>query len=201
MSINRISINRISISRISISRRLLQLLPVTLGIWFGASWLIGSEAIAADRVVMKYKGFRRSVPITDLVNFAETGEVSRNIRPYLRASGQRPAQVRENLNKPIEIRARTLDRFLNSTPGEAILKEMSRYVYTKSRDADEQALRSSLTLSASGDDNIKLIEVLQNYPTEEIFFDGNRIVSAYGELQAIATQIDRLEDLIPQIRL
>jgi hypothetical protein len=30
-----------------------------------------------------------------------------------------------------------------------------------------------------------MIEVIQNYPTDEVVVDGDRLVAAYGQLQAI----------------
>jgi hypothetical protein len=37
-------------------------------------------------------------------------------------------------------------------------------------------------LSATGDDQITLLEVLQNYPTPEVVLDGDLIQEAYGRL-------------------
>jgi Alpha/beta hydrolase of unknown function (DUF1400) len=163
-------------------------------------WVVlgSSRAIAAETVVLKYSFIQRSVKVEDLAKFAETGEMSRPLRTYIRMSGEDPKNVRETLTKPVAIDAVMLDRVLNSFAGEALLSQLSQYVYTRSGDANEQAMRSAMVLSASGDNQITLLELLQNYPTKEVLVNGNRLVDAYGEIQGIS---EKLKGILGAIHL
>jgi hypothetical protein len=78
-----------------------------------------------------------------------------------------------------------LDRVLNSFLGDAILDQMGDFVHTPSGEADREAMRSALILSASDDNRISLIEVIQNYPTREMHVNGNRIVATYRQIANI----------------
>jgi len=47
-------------------------------------------AIAADHIVLKYAPIKRSLPVSDLRDFAETGEQSRQLRTSLKLAKQDP---------------------------------------------------------------------------------------------------------------
>jgi Alpha/beta hydrolase of unknown function (DUF1400) len=154
--------------------------------------LLPARATAAEQVVMKYKIFRRSIAVADLTQFAKTGETNRPLRTYLRMSGQDPDKIRQTLNDEVNINAVTLDRVLNSFVGDIALGQLSQYIYTPSEQEDKKAIRSALVLSASADNRVSLIEVIQNYPTQEVYVDGDRIVDASKELQNLNGTLTRL---------
>lgn len=154
------------------------------------------QALAAEQVMLRYNVLERSVSIDELSEFAETGKTSRELRTYLRNSGQDPERVRELLSEEVEVRQLFLDEVLNSAPGEVILDRMGDFVQTPSGEANRQALRSALVLSASDDDRISLIEVLQNYPTQEVHVNGNRVANAYRQIQDIQENIAAVLDVI-----
>lgn len=154
------------------------------------------QTSAAEQVMLRYSVLERSVSVDELTEFAETGEASRELRTYLKDSGQDPEQVRELLSDEVEVRQLLLDEVLNSAPGEVILDQMGDFVQTPSGEANRQALRSALVLSASDDDRISLIEVLQNYPTQEVHVNGNQVASAYRQVQDIHENIANVLDMI-----
>jgi hypothetical protein len=57
--------------------------------------------------------------------------------------------------------------------------------------ASRQAIRSALILSASPDNRVSLIEVIQKYPTAEVELEGERILQAYRQIDAIGGLIKR----------
>ncbi|MDM9582930.1 alpha/beta hydrolase [Nostoc sp. GT001] len=65
-------------------------------------------------------------------------------------------------------------------------------MYTPSRRADRQALRAALVLSASQDRQVSLIEIIKNYPTNEVEVDGNRLESVYRQLRRLQTNLQDL---------
>jgi hypothetical protein len=157
-----------------------------------ALFLPYSRAIAAEQVILKYNVFERSIPVADLTTFAETGKLSRDLKAYMRASKQDRKEVRKTLTDKVDVNVTTLDRVLNSVVGNLALEQLSRYIYTSSRQADKQAMRAALVLSASEDSNISIIEIAQNYPTAEVYIDGNRLSATYAQISVLRGGLDNL---------
>ncbi|HTL89734.1 MAG TPA: alpha/beta hydrolase [Leptolyngbya sp.] len=157
---------------------------VSAGILFASG-----QAIAAERVILKYKVLRESVSVPDLTTFAQTGQASNDLQAYFRMSGQKPETVRTTLTKPIKINPILLDRVLNSPVGNGILDQLGEAIQTPKGGAERQALRAALTLSASGDGSLSILEILQNYPTEEVVIDGDRVEVAYRRLNELADRL------------
>ncbi|NMF86769.1 alpha/beta hydrolase [Nodosilinea sp. P-1105] len=144
--------------------------------------IAAAPALAAERVVLRYRGFSRSVPVEDLAILAETGEAPRSVAGLLRQAGQDPSAVQSALNRPIPADPVMLDRALNSVPGGWLLDQVGETIRPAAGGRSRQALRSALVLSAADDNQITLIEVLQNYPTAEVVLEGDRIHSTYNRL-------------------
>ncbi|WP_366933218.1 alpha/beta hydrolase [Nostoc sp. NMS7] len=53
---------------------------------------------------------------------------------------------------------------------------MSKVIYIPSQRADRQALRAALLLSASQDRLVSLIEIIKNYPTNELEVEVDGVV-------------------------
>lgn len=162
-----------------------------------------SAAIASQQIVLKYKIFQRSIPVEDLTTLAETGEASRRLQFYIRKTHQDPEKVRQTLTRDVQVDPVTLDRVLNSPVGDALLGQLSQYIYTPSHRDDQKAMRAALSLSASGDKQINLLEVMQNYPTQEVYVDGERLLAAYQELKSIQDRLGQVQgigDLLRQIK-
>lgn len=154
--------------------------------------LFSSSALAADRVVLKYRIFSESIPVKELSTFAETGELSTLLRVNLALARQDPEVVRQYLTEPVKFNSVLLDRLLNNPIGNVVLDEVNQVIHTPSGRADREALRSALVLSASSDNNITLIEAIQNYPTAVVQVEGDRLESAYRQLSQIEVRLQNL---------
>lgn len=155
--------------------------------------LFSTSAIAADQVVLKYRILRKSISVEELSAFAETGKLSNSLRINLALARQDPKAVRRYLTEPVKVNLVLLDRLLNSPVGDLVLDQVSEVIHTPSGKADRQALRSALVISASRDRNISLIEIIQNYPTQVVQVEGDRLESAYTQLRRLG---GRLQDLL-----
>lgn len=144
-----------------------------------------SASLAAERVVLKYKILQASVSVAELATFAETGQQSPAIAAYLKMSNQDPDKVQKTLNQEAKVSPVVLDRGLNNPIGNTVLDQIGQVVQTPSGQANRQAIRSALVLSASEDSRISLIEVIQNYPTQEVHVDGEKLVQAYRQLSRL----------------
>lgn len=120
----------------------------------------------------------RSIAISDLARFAETGETTRQIRSYLRLANIEAEQVRALLNRKVRVEMRLVDRLLGNILGEYVLFQASEIIHTRSRQADILAMRSAIILSLQDDNQISPIEFLQRYPTQEVYIDGVALLEA-----------------------
>lgn len=153
--------------------------------------LFTSEAIAAEKVVLKYRIFRESISVEELSTFAKTGEISRSLRVNLALARQDPKLIRKYLTEPVQVNPILLDRVLNSPVGNVFIDEISQVIHTPSRKADRQALRAALVLSARQDRTITLIEILENYPTQVVEVEGDR-------LEDVSRFLRRLGERLPK---
>ncbi|MEH2270905.1 MAG: alpha/beta hydrolase [Nostoc sp.] len=160
---------------------------------------LSTPAFAAEQVVLKYGIFRESLSVEELSTFAQTGELSRSLRVNLALARQDPKAIRQYLTEPVKVNPVFLDKVLNSQIGNnIILDQISQVISTPSRRADRQALRAALVLSASQDGQVSLIEIIKNYPTNEVEVDGvvyrrrHRLESAYRQLRRLQTSLQDL---------
>ena len=158
------------------------LLSTVLGV------ILVAPAIAAERVVLRYGIFWRSLPMADLTEFAETGVESEQLGRYLRLANQEPAKLQAILNRPIQTEPRSLNLILSSPAGDALLDEMSRYIYSDEED-DKAALRTAIERSTADDQKLSLVELLQNYPTETVDINVRRAVATYKKIASLQSQV------------
>ena len=151
------------------------LAPAIVLLWAG-------NAIAAERVLLKYGGLNRSVSVDELTVLAETGEASSSLKALLDTAGEEPETLRRGLNEELEVSPILLDQILNSSPGEWALDQVGEAIHPPSGRASRQALRSSFVLSASDDNQVTPLEVIQNYPTTEVQVEADRLQDTYGQV-------------------
>jgi hypothetical protein len=146
-------------------------------------------AIAAETVTFNYGILSDSISVDELTQFAKTGEMSSDLQFYLRAGRQNPERIRQALSQEVAINVTTLDRTLRNPVGDLFLDQVGQAIYSPTRAASRQALRSALILSASEDNKVSLIEVIQNYPTSDVQVEVKQVVQTYNQVDAIASRI------------
>lgn len=164
-----------------------------------------TAASAAEKVVLKYSAIRMTLPLSELEIFAETGQMSPALEMLLGKAKKDPQAVRRYLTKPVKVSQQVLDRTLNSQVGEIVLDEVGQVIRTPSGSENREALRTALVQSAANDNEITLIEAMKNYPTTEVYVEGDRLVEAYTKLVALSENLggvsERLQDILNKIRL
>lgn len=174
-------------------RRVTSLLGVSLALGLAA------PASAAESVVLKYRAFERAVSVEDLTLLAESGEVSDELRPYIRMSGYPADDMQAMLTHEVSVSPSLLSGALNNAAGDAVLDRASKAIHTKSRRGDRQALRGALLVSASDDDLITPIELIQNYPTQEMYVDIIEFNRAYSDISELIELRQRIGDWIDRV--
>jgi hypothetical protein len=177
------------------SRYLPRLLPFLWGFVALIGVFYGSDrADAAESVVLKYLFLRETVSVPELTTFAQTGELSTSLKAYLKLAGRDPAQLRRALTQEVKVNGNFLYGILNNPVGEAMLDQVSQVVHTPTNRANRESLRSALVSSALPDGKITLIETLENYPTQEVHVEGDRIAEFVDNMR-------RVFGRLPNIRL
>ncbi|QSJ17245.1 alpha/beta hydrolase [Nostoc sp. UHCC 0702] len=151
--------------------------------------LLGTPALAAERVILKYNILRQPIQVEELSTFARTGKLSTLLQVTILLAGQDPNIIRQYLTTPIKISPVVLDKVLSSEIGITTLDELNQVIHTRSRQGDRQALRSAFVASASLDEQITLLEILQNYPAAEVEIEADRLESAYRQLRRLQASL------------
>ncbi|MEM7772390.1 MAG: alpha/beta hydrolase [Cyanobacteria bacterium P01_E01_bin.6] len=176
----------------------LRSLSIVASLGIGGMVLFGSaqSADAAEQVVFKYRWLQRTVPVADLSAFAETGETSPQLNRYLNGLDEEPETFRQALTREVRIDPVLLDQGLNHPLGNFALDQISPMIHTASGGGDRQALRAALVLSASNDDHISLIELIETYPTQEIHVEGERLINAYEDIENLRDRLEQWTTLL-----
>lgn len=165
-----------------------------------------SPALANKSLVFRFGILGRSISMKDLTYFAETGELSAGWRFFFNVAGVDPEAIRSALNQEVTVGLRFLDKTLNNLLGEFLLYQVGQVVQTRSNTANIQALRSASVLSVAEDDRLSLLEILQRYPTQQVYVNVARLVrlgryasrfQAQGNVRTAAVSI---EDWLVQLQ-
>lgn len=156
--------------------------------------LYSNSAIAAEKIVLKYGIFSVPLAVTELTNLAEKGEVSLRLNLFLNQAHQDSQTIRNVLTKQVPANPVMLDKALSNPIGEFLLDQIGLAIHTPSNQANQEALRSAIVSSANQDGKVSLIEIIQNYPTQEVDVEGKRLAHTYDQLNDLA---ERLQNLLP----
>lgn len=162
------------------------LLFLLLPSFFVALGGAGVPLHAAEKVVLSAGIHQASIPLKDLQNFAENGEVSPALRDVLRASKKDSEQTRQALTKEVPIDLLLADKTLNHPLGEMLLDQLSLVIHPPTTTAHRPALRSAIILSASEDNQVSLLEIIENYPSSELHVEVDQIVEASEKLGGLS---------------
>ncbi|MGL5940647.1 MAG: alpha/beta hydrolase [Waterburya sp.] len=140
------------------------------------------RVFASEKIIFNYGATSESVELSELQDFAETGEISSSLDFLLKFSKQNPFVIRWILTQEFPANTQLIYDLLNTAPGEYVLSQTSTIVSSKSERANVKALRGALVNSASDDNLISLIELLENYPTQEVYVNGKILAKARRNL-------------------
>lgn len=131
------------------------------------------SASAAEKVVLKYGPFARSVAVDDLIEYSKTGNATGNLASLLRVvkPDQRKAMM-GLLQAKLPLGVVQVDKLIRSPIGDKFLKEMaSATILPGKAGSEEKALRSAAILSAAQDKSIGFGTMLRKYPTPTMTVD------------------------------
>ncbi len=150
------------------------------------------KAIASEEVIFKYGGATQSVSLEELQTFANTGEISSALDFLLKFGKQNPFIIRWILTQQFPANTKLIYDLLNTAPGEYALSQTGNVVSAKSERANVKALRGALVASASDDNLISLIELLEKYPTKEVYVDGKILSQVQRDLAGFISETNKI---------
>jgi hypothetical protein len=141
-------------------------------------------AHAIDGIRIKYGAINLPITVEELVEFANTGKQSDQLRSlFLTANATEAAieQVRDILSYQIEVEPGIVDEVLSSRYGRLVLQELGRYFGTNDVDAIVNEVIASVD-RVIGDGTIKVLEVIQKFEwADTIVIDGDGIVDFFQD--------------------
>jgi Alpha/beta hydrolase of unknown function (DUF1400) len=156
-------------------------------------------ASASEQIILSYSILRESISVSELRTLVDTGETSSSLKNYLEKANTKPEELQQTLTKEVEVNPVRLSKILNSYPGELVLDLASEVIQTPSGKASRESLRGALVSSAIPDGNVRIIEVLENYPTSEVHVDGDRLVELYNTMNNVVGSVSQIENIINQL--
>jgi hypothetical protein len=174
---------------------------------FGASvaWgSVGTSAIAADTVTLKYNQLEFTITTPELRVFATTGEIA---SPLLRGATQGyPAAVeraRLILSEDVALEGKVEKEIGSSIIGAAVLEQLDQVIDDASGQ-DNVAPIQAAVLSAYGDDGrVSILEVIEEYPESNIVVNVSNVEQAYTEVVRVIEQVEpvlsRINDILDRL--
>lgn len=157
-----------------------------------ATLTFSTKAVAIDQLMVKYRGLNVAVTLTELVDFANTGTVSKQLNSIFQIANATPQNIktaREIFSYKVKVDPRFLDDLLNSYYGKLVLGEVSKFV-TPGSDTGKAVQDVISTIRTSTQDgNVSLLEIAQNYKgTNAIMIDGEKVVQLYQDAMRIGNE-------------
>lgn len=138
--------------------------------------LTPGQASSSETIIFTYEGLTQSVPLEELQDFAETGEVSASLNTLLKYGKQNPFFIRWILKQEFPANNQLISDLLNTVPGEYVLSQTGNVVGAKTERANVEALRGALIASAQDNNLVSLMELFENYPTKEVYVNGKILI-------------------------
>ncbi|PSN80826.1 dienelactone hydrolase, partial [filamentous cyanobacterium CCP4] len=137
------------------------------GLSLGAILLLGLPARA--EIFFRYGLVERSVSTSSLETLVESGQLTDDLAFYVDLADLTEAEVeqlRQNLDRPLEVDGVLLSRFLYSNLGEELLEQVGAILQTRAGGNGKLALRAALIQAATSPEGLSAINVVRSLPTD-----------------------------------
>lgn len=130
--------------------------------------LAASPVMAAQQITFRLDELQRSVPVADLAEFERTGKVSQNISFLIDRLNQDDRQaLRFSLGHHFPTTSLEVADFLQTPMGAVVVSQFAKLSEQPTDDV-VPALSGALILGASTDKGLRLVDVLEQYPLEDL---------------------------------
>lgn len=154
---------------------------------------------SAEHITLTYGAIERSIAISSLEAYAETGEIPSDLRTYTRYLSK---EQLDNLQQVLTARANlspvAVAQFLYTEQGEILLHRLGELIRTESNLSGFYALRSAFILAAVEPEGLSLLTVLEEFPLTNLRLDLNRTLQTIGELEKLIRQTQNAVALVSE---
>lgn len=159
--------------------------------------MMPKPSAAAERVTLTYGFLEVSTSVSSLRTYAETGEASEDIAPYIAfLSVEQQMQLRQALQARRDVDAVEMSQFLYSALGDNILRSAGNIVQTQGRRDGAVALRGALVLAANHPEGLSLLGVVEEFATNNVRIDAQR---AFRVFEGVVGLLEDTENAIAAI--
>lgn len=146
---------------------------------------------AATEISASLGPVQRSIDVSDLEIFIETGEIPRSLRWYAdRFTPEQLATLRQLLQQPFEVDVLTIDRFTRLPAGETLLRRLLVLFNTEDAESTYKSLRSALVLAAAQEDGFTMANVIRSYPLTTIRINVDNVLAGIGQARELLLDDD-----------
>jgi predicted dienelactone hydrolase len=172
-----------------------KLLPAVLTV--SGAW--AAPVLAAERVYVTYGLLERSVSVDSLDTFVQEGKISAELSDFTRFFNEEQLEELQNiLAARIELSPVSVDRFLYTNQGEALLEQLGSLIRTRSGNSGFHAIRAALILAAGDEEGLTPLNVLKQFPLTEIRVNLPETLEILGQLEDLVNQTSSVVALIEQ---
>lgn len=157
------------------------------------AWL---PALAAERISVRFGELERSIPVAALASFARDGELDPQLSWYLQRLEPADRQaLRSALNLRVPVSAVMVANALSTDLGQHTLQQLVKVLAAPPGEV-EPALASALVLAAARRGELRLIDVLEAYPLQELGINAAAVLSL---VRQISGQLSLQNQLFPRL--
>lgn len=152
------------------------------------------SALAVERIVLTYGNARETISISDLRQFVRQGVEPPEFRTRLGIVERDLEALRFALGQEIPVSREFLRRVLNSTIGQFVLTRLEPVLGVAVEENVSEVIDAFL--SAADDDSFTLLELLDNYPEQQVIVSGPLLEEAYERISFIATDVLAVAEIV-----
>jgi hypothetical protein len=172
-----------------------------LALGAGVSMLCFSpSAKAAETIILRYQGSDRTITVSNLENFARTGNAAiPDIQQFFQENPRAADIIRSVFTEEIYISPAFIGRvkrgvreFSSTSTGRFVLLQINQLISSPTVQGTKEDLapiQTALIDSFNDDNRISLLELIQNYPSSEVVLDLTSLAPVYNDVKTFVERI------------
>lgn len=179
--------------RFSPLKSICRLLPLSALIALG--WGGALPSLAAERITLRLGPLEQEIAVSDLEQFAKTGELSGKLKFYAPVL---TLQVREVLNRRLQIDPNVADKLIEEALRTPTGKQIIQSLGVAIPDSSVEQLQAAVSLAARQANGLSLVGFLRAYPEDNITVDASSAIALalqfnpnYLQSQTLAPLLER----------
>ncbi len=159
----------------------------------GASLLFSNaNAQAVETIQLRYFGSSSTVPaeitlsLDELKQFVQTGELRQQVREYFDINRQDVGPLQQVMTKQIQLPSNVGQNLTDTSVGRFVVSQLEKTIQGQNVAPN---LQTAIRASTKDDRNISLLELLENYPTDQVTLNITGLVQTYNDVSAFVDRV------------